>query len=54
MRLLLDTTAYSAFMRGYAEIRSTIQDNVTGELREFCERRTATGYALCREAVRRD
>ena len=46
MRLLLDTSAYSAFMRGHAEIRSAVQDNVTGELREFCERRTPTGW-LC-------
>jgi predicted nucleic acid-binding protein len=27
MRLLLDTSAYSAFMRGHAEIRAAIQDN---------------------------
>lgn len=27
MRLLLDTSAYSAFMRGHAEIRAVVQDN---------------------------
>lgn len=27
MRLLLDTSAYSAFMRGHAEIRSAVQAN---------------------------
>jgi predicted nucleic acid-binding protein len=27
MRLLLDTSAYSAFMRGHAEIRSVVQAN---------------------------
>jgi len=27
MRLLLDTSAYSAFMRGHAEIRSAVQSN---------------------------
>jgi predicted nucleic acid-binding protein len=27
MRLLLDTSAYSAFMRGHAEIRVAVQSN---------------------------
>ena len=27
MRLLLDTSAYSAFMRGHAEIRAAVQSN---------------------------